>query len=277
MKWYFCFNGEATTWFSDMIKVAVVSARAKTNLEPHCIYDGDHTPLIDWLQKWNVTVHHSRVSFRARFWAEEVRRRNAGNGFDAIKALGFYLYFQILEIEQEDEFVLVTDCDVMFLNNFDYAQIKPGLLAAVREITGLENPSAVDVRQEYNAGVMVINLASFRRRMDELLRCAEENGYYYFPVPDSTYDQGLLNTVFRAEEDWVRLPPELNWRVFFGINPAAQVVHWQGPKPYHVAKHLAGQREPWATDWIIDKLLNEALQPYQHYHQIFRTLLQWAG
>ncbi len=133
MKWYFAFNGEATGWFSDLIKAAVVSARAKTDLVPHCIYDGEPSPPIDWLRAWNVTVHHSRVPFRARFWAENIKRRNAGNGFDRIKALGFYLYLQVLEIEQEDAYVLVTDCDVMFLNGYDYGGMKPKLLAALRD------------------------------------------------------------------------------------------------------------------------------------------------
>ncbi len=124
---------------------------------------------------------------------------------------------------------------------------------------------------------MVVNLPALRRRMDELLRCAEDNAYYYFPVADSTYDQGLLNTVFREEDDWLRLPPEFNWRIFFGINRQALIAHWQGPKPLHVADHLAGAHRPWATDWMIDKLLREALEPYKHYHEIFQTLLRLAG
>ena len=120
MKWYFSFNEAATNWFADMIKVAVISARAKTDLEPHCICDGRPSPFTDWLQRWNVKMHFQPVFFRQRLKAQDVLARNGNNGYDPEAASGFYLPLQIAEIEQNDEFVLFTDCDVMFFKPVDF-------------------------------------------------------------------------------------------------------------------------------------------------------------
>ncbi|WP_284946706.1 glycosyltransferase [Acidisoma cladoniae] len=279
LKWYFCFNEAATAWFADMIKAAVTSARLNTDLAPHCIYDGGPSPMIDWLKDNAVTIHYTKVPFRARLFDQDVIDRNKGTGYSPVSASGYYLPLQIAEVETHDQYVLFTDCDIMFLKSVDYSNFKPEIIGAVAEVANLSAPTPSHVQDAFNSGVLVINVPELRRRTPELHQALEESGYYNFGNTGATYDQGLLNMVFKSI--WTPLPTELNWRVFYGHNPDANIVHWHGPKPPHIDKfirYIDGQ--PVANNPPIPPLFDSLMrydQPsYRHYYQLHLGFLDEA-
>ncbi len=275
LKWYFCYNQESTGWFSSMIKVAVVSAKKNTNLIANCIYDGEQTPLVSWLQAQGVIIHRSRVPFYDRLFAPETLQRNQNSWYKAESAKGYYLPLQIAQIEREEEHVLFTDCDVMFTQEVDFRLFKPSGLAAAPEVADLSSPSPDRVQKYFNSGVMLINVQELRERMPVIGRILEDRGYFSFPEIGATYDQGLLNAAF--ESKWDALPPELNWRVFYGINPEASIIHWHGPKPPHVSDmllFLAGKREKRRLSGpIMDMLLDNNIDSYRYYFKLYCQFL----
>lgn len=275
LKWYFCFNQESTAWFSNMIKVAVTSAKANTSLVPNCIYDGEQTPLVTWLREQGVTIHNSRVPFHSRLFDAEIVQRNQNSTYKPESAKGYYLPIQIANIEFEDEYVLFTDCDVMFLNDINFDSYRPSGLAAVPEVADLSSPSPDRVQRFFNSGVLLINVENLRSKTAEIGAILEKNGYFNFPEIGATYDQGLLNTAFATE--WDTLPTEYNWRPFYGVNPQASIIHWHGPKPPHVFDmmlFLAGRRESRRLSGsIMDMLLNNHTNSYRHYIKFYCEFL----
>jgi hypothetical protein len=275
LKWYFCYNQASTPWFSDMIKVAVTSAKQNTGLRPNCIYDGEPTALTAWLEGQGVEMHQSQVPFRKRLFDDDVMERNKGTGYKPASARGFYLPLQIPAVEEVDEHVLYTDCDVMFLRDLDLAEVKPATVAAVPEVADLSAPSPLRVLDGFNSGVMVINVPEMRKRLPDLMRILEKNGYFNFPPTGATYDQGLLNLGLQSA--WDALPPTYNWRVFYGVNPDASVVHWHGPKPAHVIDLLGfkqGRREKRRLEGpVMDMLLNNHNASYEYYFELYCQFL----
>ena len=116
--------------------------------------------------------------------------------------------------------VLYTDCDVMFLRQPVFPG-RPVLFAATTEFS--DDPS------DLNSGVMVMNLVSLRQvldRLQEFTRSCLHLGL----------DQEILKAFFGPH--YVVLDKVLNWRPYWGFNPAAQILHFHGPKPA-VARRFA--------------------------------------
>ncbi|MGE0815628.1 MAG: hypothetical protein AB7O28_23455 [Vicinamibacterales bacterium] len=278
MKWFFAFNEYASTWFGEMLQVAVVTAADHApHLEPHCLYDGDgETGLTAWLRSRGVRIHPTRVAFRARLDAEDVRERNAGTGYSPQAARGFYLCLAVPASESavSETHVLFTDCDVMFTGPVDLSAYRPSLLAAAPEMRDVRRPSPSEWGAGFNSGVMLMNAAAMRARMPAIEQVLERDGYYQFPQANAIYDQGALNSAIR-EGEWEPLPQTLNWRPAFGINPDAAIVHWHGPKPRH-AQRTVDSGTTTAPDAVMRGLLDAAPEAYRHYLGIFNAALARA-
>jgi hypothetical protein len=51
----------------------------------------------------------------------------------------------------------------------------------------------------------------------------------------AAWDQGAYRRFFRTKEGvalWDKLPPELNWKPYWGDPATAAIVHFHGPKPF---------------------------------------------
>jgi hypothetical protein len=254
MKWIFALNENSPGLrdYSNLLQVAVASARRHTALEPVFIFDGAECGLTRWMRDEGVEVVLRRSSLLA-----------AVPDMGAI-ARGAYLRFEIPALAAErgwsDAHVLYTDCDVLF-------QADPApVLAALQ-------PRVVAVAPEYdradlarfNSGVMWINVAAFGAALPALQATVKEL------LPDSMespYDQLVLQRCLADRVD--RLPDELNWKPYWGPNPAATIVHFHGPKPQEryallnrtapVAMVNLGTRAffDWASAW--DRELVEVLE-----------------
>jgi hypothetical protein len=226
LRWFFALN-EASVGFLEyinLVHVAVHTARTRTGLDPVCIYDGGDNVFTAWLQAAGVPVVRRRTFFA-----------DVAPDMSSIPR-GAYLRFEIPGICREygwnDEYVLYTDCDVMFETD-----VVPRLLALRPKFLAVGPEHDPQDYTRFNSGVMLINVPALAAEMPALVETFRAN---YHEVLASPFDQALLQKHFAGRID--RLPLELNWKSYWPANPAAAVIHFHGPKPaqkYLLLNHRA--------------------------------------
>lgn len=243
MKWYFSLSEASINrpehGWRDLIRVAVESALRNTSLRPHMIYDGEENSFIEELRAQGVTVIHRRVSFH-----DALAKR--GPGYLAI-ASGAFLRVEIPEIEHEDEFVLYTDCDVMFRSNPCF-NLKPTCFAAAPQT------SQTDYIRDMNTGVMLMNVPALRADLPRFREFIIEN----FEAGWPGCDQENYRRFYAGR--WEQLESRFNWKPYWGNNPDAVIVHWHGPKPMVVHKLVRDPMLLTDRDW--KRLYGEATDSY---------------
>lgn len=261
MKWYFCTNGSGAHRYKSCIMAAVQSCRDRTTLQPvYVCYDADRS------------LPPDLVAFLARHDVPLIRRRPlildhiAGltetvPDYSLDIAAGTYLRFDVPFLETEDDFVLYTDCDVMFLNSIDLASCRPRFFACAPEFE-------VDNWTYCNAGVMVMNVEAMRRTSADLCQLSVAR---LKAGMTQSYDQSDLNAFYHGA--WDRLSPLLNWKPYWGVDPAAKILHFHGPKPDHIRRQLKGDR----TVPILDNLYARNPTAYRDYFRLFVGTLARAN
>lgn len=226
-KWYFCANTAAMRGRPfKLLRAAIHSCLRHTDLRPVCLYVGEKAPALRVMRELGVEVIRHRPSLEAEL------RPAYGDRYETFA--GHWLRVDIPRVETDDEFVLYTDIDVVF-RSLPPVLDGPELLAVGPERWRTE-------WQPFNSGVMLMNLPglravddAFRAQIVERLR-----GDFTWP----THDQASFNRFFAGRTG--RLPLEMNWKPYWGVNPEARIVHYHGPKPSlvdHVArKGMAGVR-----------------------------------
>lgn len=214
MKWYFGIDeaGSLSETGEDA-KTAVRSAAALGQLQPHLLYYGARNPFTAWMQDHGVTVIDTEPAFFDTINATQQA------GIYHAHSIGHWLRAVIPAIEQTDEFVLYTDCDIIFLNPVNWSAIRPRILAAAPEFRR-------DNWNYFNAGVMLINVPALRHTypdFEALIRARmNDTGYYNYD------DQFAFNEAYRGH--WEQLSPLLNWKPYWGFTPQAALLHFHGPK-----------------------------------------------
>ena len=264
MKWYFAIS-EASLGFQShdwpgLIKVAVASAQAHTPLEPHLLYDGQPNDLTRWLESRGVAISHHTIPFLDAF--EPIARdKPYGREWLAMVA-GTFLRIEIPLIEQRDEFVLYTDCDVMFTPAFTSdGLVRPQFFAAAGRRRLLRAPAI-------NAGIMLMNVPAMRREYAPFVQFIRDNTRLGL-------DQEMLIAYFGRRID--RLPKLLNWYPYRGIEPRAGIVHFHGPKPtplqivFDNPEAITGFPDEWK------QLLHRNPAAYRHYVARWREYADGVG
>lgn len=242
-KWYFAINQQGFESCRPLLTVAIGSCRANTDLQPICLYNGDHPGHMADLRKMGATVlpHQSSLA--------PVLRAGYGAQFD--KFSGHWLRVDIPLIETEDDFVLYSDIDVMFLGP-PAANLTPRYLAAAPERYRWRWP-------HFNSGVMVLNLPGLRAVHDRFVAAITRRMAPGWQPPG--HDQVSYNQFFRWRH--ARLPLSMNWKPYWGVNPDARLVHFHGPKPAHADAFQSGTApEAWSGYKRLYALNPDA---YAHY------------
>ena len=230
MKWFFALNDEGDS-YPDLLKmaqVAVHSAQKNTSLEPYLIYDGKDAAFIDWMKKHSVTVIERRSFVYNEI--KEIAERRGDKNILGIGA-GAFLRTEIPALSEElafdDEYVLYTDVDVMFLGEVtDYLEkLSPRFFAVAPEFHKHDYKSM-------NSGVMLMNLTSLREKDPAFRQYIKEN---IEALVSHTWDQTayikFYSTWFGYK--WNKLKPEYNWKTYWeGYQEKAKILHFHGPKPY---------------------------------------------
>ncbi len=220
MKWFFVLNDFAPRFeeYAQMTKVAVETAQTKTKLEPYLIYEGKENELTKWLKKRGVKIIFHRTPHY-----EKLKIQKPENAFKI--GAGAFLKVEIPQVlkiyQMEDEYVLFTDCDVMFTGDVvEYCrQIKCEYFAAAPE-NDPNNWSYV------NTGVMCINVPNMLKVYDEFNEFIDKNISQFY---SQAFDQGAINQFFKGK--WDRLDVAMNWKAYWPSNPDAKIIHFHGPKP----------------------------------------------
>ncbi len=228
MKWFFALSeasfGHPDHDWIDLIRAAVASARANTSLEAHFVYDGRPGDFTEYLIAQGVTVHHHRLTYLGN-----IEQRWAALGLPPDPArlaiiAGAYLRTDIPRFGLSDEYVLYTDCDVIFRSNPAVEQFRPAFFACAPQ-------RLKDDPTDLNSGVMLMNVPAM---LDEVANFAHYivNNFERF----SAFDQDALGEYYVGR--YSTLPLTLNWKPYWGSNPAAEIIHFHGPKPGVVRKIL---------------------------------------
>ena len=159
------------------------------------------------------------------------------------------------ELGWKDEYVAYTDCDVMFTASFSetLAAQRPRYLSVAPEFK-------IDDWENMNSGVMVMNVEALREDWSNfqatvLAQIAHSDW--------TSFDQRAYRAHYR--DRWERLPPELNWKPYWGQEARAEIIHFHGPKPFQKYT-LASGRAP-------EKLRALATAGFYHYAAIYDQLL----
>ncbi|NET17520.1 MAG: hypothetical protein F6K08_34215 [Okeania sp. SIO1H6] len=219
MKWFFAINDAAVRFelYSQMIKVAVYTANHNTSLEPFCIYDGEENDLTDWLRKNHVKIIFHRTPHYQKL-------QTIGGDHFTIGS-GAFLRVEIPQIVAtngiEDEYVLYTDTDIIFLKDVteDFRDINCEYFAVAPE-------KDYESRNTMNTGVMYMNTK-------KLLECHQKFNQFIRgnlrTLCKQAFDQGAHQRFFRGKWNW--LDATLNWKAYWHRNEQAKIIHFHGPKP----------------------------------------------
>lgn len=245
MKWYFASNDRSHK-YDELIKAAVRSALKNTTLNTYFIYDGKPNDLTQWLEKHNVKI----IYHRCNFYDELEKYYN--DPMALIIASGAFLRCDIPLIEQQDDYVLYTDCDVIFNKDINFVDIpNPEYFACSQEA----NKDDWDC---FNTGVMLMNVKKLRETYEDF------KNYIVKHLPELyTFDQTAYQ-FFYGREKLTTLPEIYNHKPYWGIDKNAVIIHYHGPKP---------------TDFINCKKLNTACykvlynkspKGYDYYLKLFQ-------
>lgn len=210
MKWYFACNDKSPEFFP-LIKGAVNSAIENTTLEPIFIYDGEENALTQWLKEKGVKIINHRVSFY-----DEIKNHYDEKLLNI--ATGAFLRCDIPIIEKDDEFVLYTDCDVLFLKDFDPEKLKmPEYFSCSTQFT---KHNFID----FNTGVMLMNVKKLRESHKDFTDFIKKNLKILI-----TFDQTAYQIYYHGKN--TKLPIIYNHKPYWGIDEKAIILHFHGSKP----------------------------------------------
>jgi hypothetical protein len=254
MKWYFGYNQDTERTQFHLVQMALATARRNTNLRPYCIISGRPSACADWLRQQGVVVY-----FRDSALLPEFQKYKAAKpSYDLLSAKGAYLRFEIPDLEQEDDYVLYTDTDVIFNSIDGLETFRPRILAIAPEVDPQDW-----IRP--NSGVIVINVPALRNHITPLRSFIRQH------LPDlDVHDQSAIWRFFEGQ--WDRLPLEYNWKPYWGYCSNAKIVHWHGPKPFHVERILRGSID--SVPDIYNRLFNRNPAAYKRYVQLARQILR---
>ena len=235
MRCFFNLNESAPHFwnYGEMLKVAILSLRKHTSMEPVVVYDGGDNYLARWLTGYGVEVIHHRCRL-----LPDLERLASGTGNPSllIHGAGILLKADLADLCAErgwgGERILFCDCDVMFQG--DPAGDWPALDGACFAVGPEDVPEAPE---RFNTGVMLIDVASMLPRAEPFRKFLA--GILAEAVKVS-WDQHAYRLFFRRDE-WRPLRAELNWKPYWGPNPGARIIHFHGPKPWMRADIASGR------------------------------------
>ena len=221
MKCYFALTApkKDSDAYVDLLEVSLKSARQNTTMHLVALYDGSkESRCYKLLQQYEVEIIEHQFSHK-KYTDELYKVDFGGRPTDSDKVAGTFMRLDIPFVEQEEEFVLYSDIDVIFLKDITLEDLpKPQYLAGCSEFNMVQN-----MEEYFNAGVLVLNV----RNMREMCNCIFDDLKHGRTVV--AFDQGYLNKYCLASRTW--LPFEFNWKPYWGINPDASIVHFHGMKP----------------------------------------------
>jgi len=178
MKWFMATNQKSlfNDQFYDQIIVAVVSASRFTSLDPYIAYDGLDNERLEYLRRIGVKVIFHELSFKAdveSYIVENYPYDDSEKRKMIDRRTGAFLRSEIpgLVIEEgiEDEYILYTDCDVVFAKELNLSKYKPRFFAACGSREGGYTRFKIGGWMHFNSGVMLMNVHNMYVKMNKFI------------------------------------------------------------------------------------------------------------
>jgi hypothetical protein len=236
MRWFFAYNGRDTHRYHTHIEVMVRSAAANTSLEPHMIYCGPpDDPILAFAKSHGVNVIQRQPSILPDLERIKAKFPDYLLGVATGAFLRIDLPIICQDLGFDDQYVLYTDLDVMFLGDIPAVEteafLRPALFSCAPETAQTDWVGM-------NTGVMVMNVKAL---LDDYsaFRSFVTSGdtlYYELYKEDGSFDQSAYQRYYASK--WDKLPVEYNWKPYWGFNEDALIVHFHGPKILEVRKMM---------------------------------------
>jgi len=244
MKWYFACNQQSKE-YKPLIKAAVISAIKNTTLEPCFIYDGTSDDLTEWLEEKGVKIiyHKSNLyPILAKKYKDNELKISSGA----------YLRCDIPMLEKDEDYVLYTDCDVIFLKDVQNFDIKPEYFCCAPEVD-IENTKI------FNTGVMYMNIKNLRKTYKGFCRFIKYNLWRLV-----TWDQTAYQLYYGKKYS----PLDLNYnhKIYWGINKDASIIHYHGAKPTMFENEESIKN----MDFFNGLLYKKNPESYEYYLKLFQ-------
>lgn len=226
MKCYFTFNNdiENNPPYLQMLEAALASARQNTTLDLYALFDGNKEDKIyQILQKYHIKTTICHLSFydKLQHFYDEAYEREHNMPLNRLKqAAANFMKFEIPEYEHDDECILYTDLDTLFLKDINTEKLYTKTLAAAPEFA--QDYDRIKGYKYFNAGIMVINVPELKKRRQQLFDMLDNKKRPY----QECWDQGFFNELYK--DDFEELPLEYNWKPYWGIHDKAKIVHLHG-------------------------------------------------
>lgn len=239
MKVYFTLNNdiEGNTIYMDMLRACLISAKKNTSLQLNAIYDGKESDKIyKILIENDVNVICHALSFYKeleKFYDEKYKISVNMKDMKLKQAACNFMKFEIPLYEKNDEIVLYSDIDILFLREPKLDDFYTKTLAAAPEFE--QNYDIIKGYKYFNAGTMLINVKELGKRRKILLDMLNKKQRPY----QECWDQGFFNELYK--NDFEELGTEYNWKPYWGINENAKILHlhgWLKPQTYNGEEHI---------------------------------------
>lgn len=244
MKWYFACNDKSKE-YEPLIKAAVTSAIKNTTLKPHFIYDGKPNDFTKWLEERGVKIIYHRSNLYS-----VLEKKYKGN--DLKISTGAYLRCDIPMLETEDDYVLYTDCDVIFLKDIVNINPKPEYFCCAPEVD-IENDKI------FNTGVMYMNIKNLRKTYNGFCRFIKWNLWRLV-----TWDQTAYQLYYGKKCSPLDL--KYNHKIYWGIDENAVIIHYHGAKPTMFTDEETIKN----MDYFNGLLYGKNPESYKYYLEMFK-------
>jgi len=303
LKWVFTVTS-ATSSYDDIVKVAVLSALAKTKLVPVCIFYGEPNHLAHWMEARGVRIIYHTPKWRERLVKGNVQANHLGLNVtsplynDIEMSVATFLRIDLAILGFVDEYVLYADVDIIFTGDLtleDFGHELPAFFTMGTEADGYVD-EVMDNGQKVkfgNAGVMLVNVEGMRRThqsfVDWLFSEESIGTGLHFGVY-GPQDQGALNKFYQGRFHVV-VWPLFNWKPYWGYCPAAKIIHFHGPKTSHYRAFIRNGTGPELFEHLLARCKPSPEQPFacnaplnlidgygcDVYLEMFETLLRWES
>jgi len=234
LPWVFTFSNSTPHW-DYLVKAAVRSAARHKSIRPYCLWSGNTSAFIyGWMREQGVSMIEHVPDWANELWkkAEMYKEENAKVSpiFKTQEALTEnFIRIDVPVIPELEQYVyiLFTDPDVYFHKKVTLATFSMPLPAKFAMAADPDSSAGLD------GGVMLMNAPAMRESYEEFRAFVLSNRRGgFFP----SYGAGVTGAYAAFYESYIKrgghMSAHLAAKPFSEYDPAADIVHFLGPKPH---------------------------------------------